>query len=563
MRVAEALAAPIPRAAERARLSAVSPLGILVAAMAILVLAAPPAGEFPIDDDWNYTRMVQALVERGQLELPPWSAASLLLQTVWGALFARLLGFSFATLRESTLVLGAVAVLGTYVLLRNLTDGRRALFGSLLLLFNPLFVFRSYSFMSDVPFLALAVWSMVCYVRAFRGSTAASGWLLAGSALAAGSYLIRQVGVLLPVACFVVLLLRPGQAVASRSRRLVAVVLPLLPALLLGAYFDAMRAAVKQEPLSWTLGFWAHHGLGMSGILLARLAEALSTLGLFTLPLTIGILADRRSPRFTARQRLAIAAVIAVMLTGLIVRTVVLDRSPLFPHAMNVLSAHGFQAFDYNDTLPAGVDTPTWALALTTIAALVGGGFLIVATTRYATGPRSQAAAGVPLVFGALAFLATLAYYTLYDSYLVALLPSAILMVALAVPAPRWESGVAVVAVALLAAWSIWWEREYLQRRDALWKAGQALVQLGVPPEEIDGGYEWNGWFRGQAIFDSAIQQSKSGSMRQLENFVLLNLRKRMRWTIAFQPPEASGGGRVLTVLPYGVGQHVYAIQRQ
>jgi len=74
----------------------------------------------------------------------------------------------------------------------------------------------------------------------------------------------------------------------------------------------------------------------------------------------------------------AVLSGVGAMLAGFIVRSVVLDRSPLFPHAMNVLSAHGFQAFDYNDTLPAGIDIPFPALVLATFAALLGGGLLVV-----------------------------------------------------------------------------------------------------------------------------------------------------------------------------------------
>ena len=53
--------------------------------------------------------------------------------------------------------------------------------------------------------------------------------------------------------------------------------------------------------------------------------------------------------------------------------------------------------------------------------------------------------------------------------------------------------------------WSIWWERDYLERRAALWQAGQELVKRGIPPEEIDGAFEWNGWYRGQTAIQLAL----------------------------------------------------------
>src|SRR5439155_17952722 len=105
----------------------------------------------------------------------------------------------------------------------------------------------------------------------------------------------------------------------------------------------------------------------------------ISTLGLFTLPLSVGWLVNRRPLRLN-RWQLSLAAILAsAVLAGLIVRTVVLGQSPLFPHAKNVLSSHGFQAFDYDGTLPQGIDIPDTAIVLATVAALTGAGLLMLA----------------------------------------------------------------------------------------------------------------------------------------------------------------------------------------
>jgi hypothetical protein len=83
-----------------------------------------------------------------------------------------------------------------------------------------------------------------------------------------------------------------------------------------------------------------------------------------------------------------------------------------------------------------------------------------------------------------------------FDRYLLALLPSAILLALLAggglggfdarVTAISYAA--VGVGLALLAGWSLWWEREFLERQGALWHAGALLVQQGVPAREIDGG---------------------------------------------------------------------------
>src|SRR5439155_18067699 len=104
----------------------------------------------------------------------------------------------------------------------------------------------------------------------------------------------------------------------------------------------------------------------------------------------------------------------------------------------------------------------------------------------------SRGPLAVPLVFGLIALIQSVLYLEFNDRYLVVLLPSALVVSSLGPrSAPRRQSWI-VGGVALLALWSIWWERDYLQRQGAVWQAGAILVGRGVPPERIDGGFEWN-----------------------------------------------------------------------
>src|SRR5919197_2237820 len=289
-----------------------SALVALALAMAALLAVVPPLGEFPINDDWLYARTVQGLIERGQLEVPAWGASSLVLQAYWGGLFARLFGFSHGALRASTVVLGAAGVLGCYALLRELLGARRALLGALLLLVNPLYVTLSYSFMTDVPFLSLTLWALFCYVRALRGQRIRLGWLVAGSVFAGGAFLVRQLGAALPLAALGSLLLIGGWPAALQPRRLVAILAPFVPALLLAAYFDGQRGAVREDSLAWTVASWTSHGPGLVGVVLDRFAATFCTLGLFSLPLSLGAVAGRPAPG-PGQRRLAGALLVALV----------------------------------------------------------------------------------------------------------------------------------------------------------------------------------------------------------------------------------------------------------
>src|SRR5205814_1561449 len=72
---------------------------------------------------------------------------------------------------------------GLYWLLRELRVSRQgALLGTATLGVNPIFFMLSFTFMTDVPFLALMVWASFAMVRAV--CTKRTGWLLAATILA-------------------------------------------------------------------------------------------------------------------------------------------------------------------------------------------------------------------------------------------------------------------------------------------------------------------------------------------------------------------------------------------
>ena len=79
---------------------------LLIAGLfALLAAAVGPLHNFPIGDDWEYARTVQRLLATGEFYRSPLVQATALFPAAWGALFAAALGFSFNTLRLSTLPL--------------------------------------------------------------------------------------------------------------------------------------------------------------------------------------------------------------------------------------------------------------------------------------------------------------------------------------------------------------------------------------------------------------------------------------------------------------------------
>src|SRR4051794_4010745 len=135
----------------------------------------------------------------GDYRLDQWVAANMPAQAYWGDLFAQVLGYSFATLRLSTLVLAFFGLLACYGLARScgLSHSAAGLL-TLVLLVSPVLFRLSFTFMTDVPFLALLLLALYTYAQALRQHNVY--WAVAGSLAAAATILIRQFGVVLPLA---------------------------------------------------------------------------------------------------------------------------------------------------------------------------------------------------------------------------------------------------------------------------------------------------------------------------------------------------------------------------
>src|SRR5262249_24012868 len=144
-----------------------------------------------------------------------WAAPSLVTHLVWGAALARLFAESYVVLRCGTLAWGLLALLACYALVRRARLApREALFLTLSVGLSPWFVHLAFSYMSDVPWMALMLFAMLTLARADRGQP---GWLvLSGLALGTAA-LSRQLAVV-TVPAFVAVIALDARAAAAQAR---------------------------------------------------------------------------------------------------------------------------------------------------------------------------------------------------------------------------------------------------------------------------------------------------------------------------------------------------------
>lgn len=156
-------------------------LPALFCALAVLIceLISRPFTSIGVCDDGPYILMVRTLSTTGHIVFNGGEAAMMGWQLYLAALFVKLFGFSFSTVRMSTLL---VAVALAFVLQRTLvranTSERNATIATLALVLSPLYLLLSATFMSDITGLFAIVLCLYGCLRALQAPTsrAAIGW---------------------------------------------------------------------------------------------------------------------------------------------------------------------------------------------------------------------------------------------------------------------------------------------------------------------------------------------------------------------------------------------------
>ena len=503
-----------------ARLRSAWPLVLCLLLFALLVALANPLRNFPMGDDWEYARTVLKLLTTGQFYRSPVVQATVFFPALWGALFSSLLGFSFTTLRLSTLPLAAGTLAAFYAILGELgfAPGQRVL-GTLTLMAAPLFVFNALSFMTDVPFLFWLLASLWCSLRGFRQGRAR--WVLAGSVCAALAFLTRQLGLALPAAAAgMVLVYRPR---SEWPRWLAA---SLAVPLAVTVSFFAWQALARQTT-------WADTTISEAGtlefIFNAQLPAALGrravvmlvSLNMYLLPLWLAFAGQARWAGPALRRAYASwwaragAGLLAVFVVGGV--TYFGARGDWWPYSRGSLTNAGlwpslaYFAFP-NDVRPPFGSLSIW-IALTYLGAALAVTYVLVVTARLGgalrpplLGVRSglrglwarlqsvDPAHGLMYASFAALLALVLVYPLFVERYFLPFLPGAIILLLEAARGWRPSLPLAALALAAMGLFSVGLMWDYFDWHAVRWAESQALVAQGLPLEKLDAGYEWSGW---------------------------------------------------------------------
>ena len=457
----------------------------------------------PVIDDWTYAWSVERLFADGRFEVLDWSAVYPLGHSVWGAAWSLVFGFSFVTLRLSTLALSLLATYALYLILRELDARPRvALLGAMTVAANPAFLLLSSSFMTDVPFVAWTLLALLCYIRAIRRGKIHLLWW--GGAWACMAFLDRQIAFLTPLAVLPLLMPRPGSE-PKRSAVIVA----------LGATWGAMvvcslvmMSVVKPtgEMLKLVDRLQELLALPVTSYLRTNL-YILCTVAFYALPALLAMATVRRLWR--KPMLFVVTLSLAAIMLGLAGEIPV----PLRPgNTWSLVEVGGSRGL-INGVLPP-LDETTIEIVLRGAGLLAFG--LALMSLAWPDSARARKASALPPVFRQLLDAATtlsmslrmplviylIAYLVLAnmlwfynDRYLIVLLP---VVVALALGGRQQGAEVPRVAwipLAIFAAVAVVGTRDALRFNQSLHDSWQSLVDSGIPSSDIDAGYVWNGWW--------------------------------------------------------------------
>lgn len=515
---------PDPRNAGRSPLVG---LLVLLIVWVGIVAVVNPVGEFMVNDDWSFQRALENWVVHGRIQSTGWGPSSapggpsVVFHLAWGRLFQALFGASSTALRVSVLAMGVMGSLGLFLLLRQASASNGvALWATLTLMMNPLFLSQCFTFMTDITFTATAIFSLwFLYVGIKRERVAL---VVVGLLFALCSVLTRQVALVIPLAFVITCLVYRRELVIGP-----------LPALLLTAgvvivpwlCYEFLLFRTGGTPLTQHQVFqnlW-HRALERPFLdYAAFLAENLLVVVLYVSFLISPVLALRY--RELTNSRMFVVFFVAITAAAAATEAAIglsLVKLPV-TFARNVIFDLGLGPVLLKDTyvlkLHRGMALPSALYCLVVYGAVVSCGAMMCLIWRWLgrvlARERASELTG-PAFLGTVCFLAGLMYVggiTLsgfHDRYLVIMcVLGTMWLMTLSPPgtvALRWSCGLCLGLVPLVAMgfFSIAGVHDFMAMKRALKGAQDYVVRdLGVPPCDFDGGMEFNGYHCYQPDFE-------------------------------------------------------------
>jgi hypothetical protein len=463
---------------------------LILAGYLLALIIMPIQHDFAVMDDWTYVHSAEQVASGHGFRPSEYAQSTMVAQSYWGALFATLFGANFTVFTAATMIMSLAAALTFYVLLRRLdfTPGLSGL-GVALLTLNPYFINLSYSFMTEITFLALLLLSCLFYFEGLSGH--GDAWLWLGGIFTALTFLTRQFGLAVAVAALLWLLYARR---LTLTRLLAVLLLPLLAAVGYYAWSSGFpltfSGSVSREELRdmRTPREWA------------KRAAHFIYLALFLPGLLVPLWGRVRRWWLIGALSLATGGLVFILWQSK------LDLVSQGQSTLNELSYFWMQPL-IKDPVPIyciGAVLTMWLLL--GLAERAAPGTIALLRRRREPQPVDFLyAVGIMLFVGT--FVISSGFL---DRYWLPVLPF------LVIGGLTWTRGrsllgltPALVVLALVAMFGVLVRLDEYSRLDAQWQAGRWLTAQGVPYTKIENGYTWDGYF----LHDAPVEKLGAGNL--------------------------------------------------
>lgn len=198
--------------------------GILFVVLIIML----PFKDQLFSDDFAYAQSVRHFLNTGDLRVSERVAPSSIALIVWGAIIAKIFGFSLASLHLSVVMLLPFLLFSMYKLFILTGSSRqKSLVFTLFFLSIPLIIYFAYTFLTTILFLTLEVLAILFYIKGFNKRNLA--FLILASIFSSVAFLTRQLGIIIPLAAALSILLQNDKSKPGKFFLIAAcVIIPLI-----------------------------------------------------------------------------------------------------------------------------------------------------------------------------------------------------------------------------------------------------------------------------------------------------------------------------------------------
>jgi hypothetical protein len=508
-----------------------------------------PLANAPVGDSWIYAEAVRWFRHTGEIHFAGFTAAMPAAQVIYGAAWASLAGFSPASLDMSIALLAAAAAMLMYALARRCGAREwQAMAAAGLLMCNPCYLLCSFSFMTEIPFIAAL---LGCHL-AFAGGEGENRapWLWISAILAVIAFAVRPfagaaiVGTLGAVLLFDAL--RPERERAA-VREMASMLAPFVFALLACGAIWLWLTVLR--PLPWDLANHEHNFSYFFAVSAADYVRYGFLAPLLYLGIVLSPLALVRLESRDARRVMALGG-------GIFIVSAIAIKTGASVPSLPEMSCFGGWS---NALLLRGLPTRFiwhggWHWVMTALGSLGAAGLIVAAIEVV---PRLNRSAAAVLITAAVYWAAIFPLWLFADRYFLVLVPAGALILALApLPQKRAAQVAAFAMTAAMGLLSLGGTFAYQRGLAAVIEARNVLEHAGVPRRAIDAGYELNG--------EELYRFTGQDTMSTEAGIPMVTSATVDEYTIAVRPfPGTRIIGRTAWPGPFGLGHRdLYVLQR-